>query len=66
MRGLKKILRMTEIIKKKESEVKMDIDWQRYDDIAKKDPKEWTEEERKFFNYMYCIDEHKSGLDGDR
>lgn len=42
------------------------LDWQRYDEIMKKNPEDWTNAEQEFFRYMYCVEEHMSGLDGDR
>ncbi len=42
------------------------IDWNRYYELMKKPFDEMTEEENEFCKYMYHVEEHMAGLDGDR
>lgn len=41
------------------------IDWDRYHELSKKTREEMTEEEWEFWKYMYHVEEHMAGLDGD-
>ena len=41
------------------------IDWFRYHELSKKTFEEMTPEELEFHRYMYHVEEHEAGLDGD-
>ena len=43
----------------------MNIDWNRYNELQTKSPKDLTDEEREFFKFMYHAEEVRAGLDGD-
>lgn len=41
------------------------IDWNRYYELQKKSREEMSDEEWEFYKYMYHVEEHMAGLDGD-